>query len=46
MYIAINKQTLSPYEFKWTEDDKLIINNQEVNPDDYEIIETDLSILN
>lgn len=46
MYISINKSTLLQHEFTWTEDDKLIINNQEVNSDDYEIIETQFPILN
>lgn len=40
MYIAINKKNPQEYhDFTWTKDDKLIINGQEVNANDWEIIE-------
>ncbi len=40
MYIAINKTNPEEYHnFTWTEDDKLIVNGQEVDPNDWEVIE-------
>jgi hypothetical protein len=40
MYLAINKQNnQDAHSFTWTCDDKLIINDNEVNPKDWEIVE-------
>jgi hypothetical protein len=40
MYLAINKQdNQNVHSFTWTCDDKLIINNVEVNPDSWDIVE-------
>jgi len=42
MYIAINKHNTNDYHsFTWTEDDKLIINEHEVNPNDWDIVEVE-----
>ena len=39
MYIAVNKNNSNEYHsFTWTQDDKLTINGQEVNPQDWDII--------
>jgi len=40
MYLAINKQdNQDVHSFTWTYDDKLIINDNEVNPNDWKIVE-------
>ena len=40
MYLAINKQdNQDVHSFTWTYDDKLIINGNEVNPNDWKIVE-------
>jgi len=43
MYLAINKQdNQDVHSFTWTNDDKLIINNIEVNPEGWEVVEMDI----
>ena len=43
MYLAINKQdNQDVHSFTWTNDDKLIINNIEVNPEGWNIVEMDI----
>jgi hypothetical protein len=40
MYIAINKANhLEFHNFEWTQDNRLIINEEYVNPDDWDIVE-------
>jgi hypothetical protein len=40
MYIAINKTNhLEFHNFTWTEDNKLIVNGKQVNPEDWDIVE-------
>ncbi len=40
MYIAINKTNPNDFHsFHWTQDDKLIINDHQVDPDGWDIIE-------
>ena len=40
MYLAVNKQNPNEvHSFTWTECDELIINNQVVNPTDWDIVE-------
>ena len=39
MYIAIDKLTNEKNEFSWTFDDNLIIKENLVNPNNYEIVE-------
>ena len=40
MYVAVNKQDESIVRnFTWTEEDELIIDDQVVSPDDWEIVE-------
>lgn len=39
MYLAINKKDPNDYHsFSWTEDDRLIINGNEVDPNEWEIV--------
>ena len=38
-YYAKSKATAHLYQFEWTQDDKLLINNVEVDPSRYEILE-------
>lgn len=38
-YYAKSKATGHLYQFEWTQDDKLLINNVEVDPSRYEILE-------
>ena len=43
MYLTINKNNLSEYyNFEWTFDNKLIINNTQADPNEWEIVETDI----
>ena len=43
MYLAINKQDNNEaHSFTWTENDKLIINNQIVNTNNWEIVEVEI----
>ena len=43
MYIAINKANhLEFHSFEWTEDDKLIVNGEEVNPEEWDIVEVSM----
>jgi hypothetical protein len=38
-YYAKSKATGHLYQFEWTQDDKLLIDNVEVDPSQYEILE-------
>lgn len=42
-YYAMSKKTKTLYQFEWSEDNKLFVfileEKQEVNPDDFEILE-------
>ena len=43
MYLAINKENPKTYHsFEWTFDDKLLINNTQANPNEWEIVEVDI----
>ena len=47
MYIAINKSNPNEYHsFTWTQDDKLIINGQEVDVNDWDIVGVDVEVIN